>query len=208
MEHNIDKILQDKILAEERNPMPWRKEATWERIHAKSSPKRSFIPYFYAAACVGITIIVAYIFWAQPKIDDAIHPTLSEVIEIEIPAENQLTPTPSTEQTPPSKNEHRVIIVVAKKTSKSLITENQKQDSTDLTIQQPVAATDVDESVIVITEENSKQKVRPVIGVVINQSSDPMMVTKKKNKIKFLPHQKDAPKLSVPEPKTLTARIN
>ena len=208
MERNIDKILQDKILAEERKPLPWRKEATWERIHAKSSPKRTFIPYFYAAACAGIAIIFAYTFWEQPKIGDAIHPTFSGVIEIEIPAESQHTTTQSTEKVPSFKNEHRVIIVAEKKTDILSTVENQIEDSVNLEIEPPVAVTVVDESIIATVEENSRQKVRPVIGVVINQSSDPMMVAKKKNKLKFLPHQKDAPKLSVPEPKTLTARIN
>jgi hypothetical protein len=55
--------------------------------------------------------------------------------------------------------------------------------------------------------EKYTQKVRPMIGIVIEKMPD-TTIAKKKNKIKFFPREKDAPLLSVPEPTTLTARIN
>ncbi|RAV99860.1 hypothetical protein [Pseudochryseolinea flava] len=214
MEHNIERLLQEKILKEEHRPIAWRKEATWERI-AGGAARKDRSSYYYAAASVAIVLVVASgAFWQWSSQSETAATAKNENSKSIAPAvklEEAQPVTRAESLTPPSENvlleipiDQKVIAAPVEATSKdSVVIE------TFTTMQDDITLATVTSTAPQAIEEEPKQKVRPIIGVVIEDTPEPMMMTKKKNsKIKFFYHDKDSPLLNNPEPTSLTARIN
>lgn len=223
MEHNLEKLLQSKILLEERNPLPWRKEATWERIQAGGETRRKHrLTYYAYAACI---LIVALVIYGRDRHNRM---TLDDRIDAAAVCIDDLT----TSRTPIAANMATPDACASTLSSNTTTAEHAKRTSPVIVDQSSVPSPpraikeDVSHQVAAVaptstatseptldtgsTEKRPVHKVRPIIGVVIEQAPAPLMADKKKksSKIKFFPYEKDAPILDVPEPATLTARIN
>jgi hypothetical protein len=218
MEHNIEKLLQSKILTAEREPVSWRKDATWERIQAAGVSKERKIPvyYAYAAACALIAAMIVY------GVDRHNAATLDERIDAVAICIDALrkprTNEASVEIIPTQCPAVPLKVNPSAQLAKRSITVDVKTESFE---RQSVAAQQAapqHESapieVMVVAEHTTMknqpaQKVRPIIGIVVQNAPEPMIAKQKKNKkIKFFPLEKDAPLLDAPEPTTLSARIN
>jgi len=210
MEHNIDKLLQDKIFAEERKPIPWRKEATWERIEAKAADRTIPFSYYYvAAACV--VVIALTLLGMDWNPSGAVDNTTTGIV---MPRKQKAIEAIPNKATPANNIVNSTAVAKVRKITEkekslnelppSIPSDSSRVDPTATATEITVTKAAQDENL----DPESRQKVRPIIGIVIEHASEPMMISKKKNKIKFFPQEKDAPLLEQPEPTTLTARIN
>jgi hypothetical protein len=61
MEHDINKLIREKVRVVEGQPVSWQKERVWRMIHTERAPQSLRTVYYYAAA--SIVIILSVIFY-------------------------------------------------------------------------------------------------------------------------------------------------
>src|SRR6266850_1711480 len=62
MEHDINRLIREKVRAVEGQPVPWQKERVWQMIRTASAHEPYRAVYYYSAA--SIAILIAVIFYA------------------------------------------------------------------------------------------------------------------------------------------------
>ncbi|WP_333820259.1 hypothetical protein [Ohtaekwangia sp.] len=213
MGHDIDKIFQQKIREAEQRPVYWQKEATWQRLSITPSRSRRYIYYAAAASCLLIMVTGIYSYRHLTSKRDVSHGqsttasiTPTTPIPQEMPKEFSEKPAAQRYATASLKNAIQGNIAPVPDTTATNITDAVPTIT-------PVVVS-VDSAVSTASEPNTlaadNKKIKPIIGIIPEQTDQPVAVRQeKKRKVKLFHSEKNERSAEPSEEnKLVIARIN
>jgi hypothetical protein len=216
MEHDIDKLIRQKISIVEHQPIAWRKESVWNKVSEHLEPSRKkVLVYYYAAACV-VLLIASFVYLSS----GGLHKNSPEKKQAEAIVSDKST----------SDSAVTTASAVAKSTEKKSSTEfiarqsSHMIDTTMKTVAIPQkdnppeeikVVEDVVTPVIIFDSSRNlniarnKKKIAPIIGVYSGDEKQESFTQTKKKKFPWLRTEtREETGIEKPSDQSILARIN
>lgn len=197
MEPDLDRIVSNKIRQTELRPVPWNKEAVWDSVKSNTDQKRSPYNIYFAAAAV-ILLLIYFSSGLAPK-DIKSPKTTSEVLTMEEPVMSSTTSEqPEAHADDAGDHIEGIPAVPEQRYQRRVVKEPvsiEERTVDPLPFIEPVA-TAIDskkEEESLWTDEvtSQEEKIRPVVGVIIDSYPEPVASAKRKKRLRKL--QSDDP---------------
>jgi len=208
MERNLENFFSEKIRLAEQKPVTWNKDTTWHLVTMSLEPQRKRTPFFYAAACLLMLVMLVGVQIGSYQADvdvkltplaaSPIRPSSYLPIEEECKVTQQRVVNQTTHTTLPHQPEPEQITDPLPEPTES-IDRWIAAESTETSLQ-PFPADEKTPEV---------QAVEPIIGIIIPERKTDKVVTEKKVKFRwFKPQEQNGLEPPDTNVKNVFARIN
>jgi hypothetical protein len=206
MEPDFDKLVSNKIRHAEQRLMSWNKQAVWQKVQSETNATRSSYYLHYAAAAV----ILLLIYFGVQQIPNEVKPQITDEKsfssqEVTGP-EKSVVPEKSQNELPEhtSQNLEDNATVSRKKIpngfrkTTSLVQQQTKHG--DAVIEPVVTEIEIQEEEFLLPENVTvhEEKIRPIVGVIIESYSEDVANVKRKKSLRKLESPEPVPWDNIP----------
>ena len=202
MEPDFDKIISNKVRQAEQQPVSWNKHAVWHNLQSQTSATRHYFIFYYVAAAI-IPLIIYFGAGLnsgenKPQEDDAEVKSGAEATELEAPVLTEENPPKA--PVPAVKNREQttqttLAAETTDQTVKTVGTEKHETEDEETAIQPVLADIKIQEQEFPLRAEVTapEQKIRPIVGVIIESDSENVVDAKQKKTLRKLESSSPVP---------------
>lgn len=207
MEPDFDKLVSSKIRHAEEQPVSWNKQSVWQKVQSETKPERRHNYFHYAAAA----LILLFVYFGVQLIPNEVKPQVTEAKirsaqEATEPGKKSVIPQENQNHLPDqtAQNLENKAMVPARKIP-NRIRENsssvqQKTNPVDAVIEPVVAEIEIHDIEFQLPPEVTvrEQKIRPIVGIIIESHSEDVANVKRKKSLRKLEASEPVPWENIP----------